>query len=87
MSREAFEAWFSDDGKYPRACERSCEGGYVLAHAADAWRAWQAAQADAYERAAKVCRKIANDPGYGDLFADGAVECEKAIRALAKEAK
>lgn len=84
MSRTAFEAWFSDDGKYPRACERSREGGYVLAHAADAW---QAAQADAYERAAKVCRKIADNPEYGDLFADGAVECEEAIRALAKEAK
>ena len=74
MSRTAFEAWFSDDGKYPRACERSREGGYVLAHAADAWHAWQAAQADAFERAAKVCK----DQWY-------AADCADAIRALAKE--
>lgn len=63
MSRTAFEAWFSDDGKYPRACERSREGGYVLAHAADAWHAWQAAQADAYERAAKVCDELYDSGG------------------------
>lgn len=36
---------------------------------------WQAAQADAYERAAKVCE----DQWYGS-------ECLEAIRALAKEA-
>ena len=79
MSRTAFEAWFSDDGKYPRACERSRDGGYVLAHAADAWHAWQAAQADAYERAAKVCDELYDSGGtaYG---------CADAIRALAKEA-
>lgn len=32
-----------------------------------------------------MCRKIADDPEYGDLFADGAAECAEAIRALAKE--
>ena len=76
MSRTAFEAWFSDDGKYPRACERSREGGCVLAHAADAWHAWQAAQADAFERAAKVCE--------GRVYAE---QVAIAIRVLAKEPK
>jgi hypothetical protein len=75
MSREAFDI---------EAALEKCHKG----------TAWQrdlihaqliAAQADAFERAAKVCRKIADNPEYGDLFADGAVECEEAIRALAKE--
>lgn len=84
MSREAFEAWFSDDGKCPRACERSREGGYVLAHAADAWRAWQAAQADAYERAAKVCETHTVE----DMLVGVGIarSCATIIRELAKEA-
>ena len=76
MSREAFEAWYAKNHR----------GVISSTPKEDAQQVWQAAQADAYERAAKVCRKIADNPEYGDLFADGAVECEEAIRALAKEA-
>lgn len=89
MSRTAFEAWFSDDGKYPRACERSREGGYVLAHAADAWHAWQAAQADAYERAARLCEEHYAGPISAVIFEhehETAQVLAGFIRALAKEA-
>ena len=41
--REAFEHWFSDEGKYPRAVERYSDGHYMLKHAQDAWKVWQAA--------------------------------------------
>ena len=78
MSREALEAWWIATGQFLRAGGGDYEKTF-------AFHAWQAAQADAYERAAKLCRKIADNPEYGDLFADGAMECEEAIRALAKE--
>lgn len=42
--RKAFEAWFSDGGKYPKAIEMgSSDGGYRLASTYTAWVAWQAA--------------------------------------------
>ncbi len=40
LQREAFEAFFSDHGKWPVAVERSGEG-YKLAAAQSAWVAWQ----------------------------------------------
>ena len=45
-AREAFEAWFSEDGKWPAAVRRSGDG-YTLAAAQGAWKAWCAARADA----------------------------------------
>lgn len=42
--RAAFEAWFSDGGKWPEAVRRSGEG-YMLAAAQSAWTAWKAAWA------------------------------------------
>jgi hypothetical protein len=45
--RAAFEKWFSEDGKFPRATERSDRGEYLLAQAASSWTAWQAAWAAA----------------------------------------
>ncbi len=39
--RELFEAWYSSDGLYPKAIERSGDS-YLLASAASAWRAWGA---------------------------------------------
>ena len=50
-SREAFEAWMSDDGMWPKAVERNSDGVYVLMDVASKWTAWQKAT----ERAAKVC--------------------------------
>ena len=71
MSREAFEAWY--DRYFTEACERfggiDCSDPKGLAEAA-----WQAAQDDTFERAAKVCK----DQWY-------AADCADAIRALAKE--
>jgi hypothetical protein len=40
--REAFEKWMSQDGKWPKAVERS-NGSYVLLATAAAWEAWRAA--------------------------------------------
>lgn len=41
--RTEFEHWFSDNGKFPKAVERSGDGGYKLMSACSAWKAWQAA--------------------------------------------
>lgn len=86
MSREPFEAWLNPGRHAGNVSPWVEPGRYQKETHQLAWLAWRAAQADAFERAKKVCRKIADDPEYGDLFADGAVECEEAIRALAKEA-
>lgn len=40
--RLAFERWFSDDGKWPKAVERGAGGCYMLASAQAAWEAWKA---------------------------------------------
>lgn len=40
--RDAFEHWFSDEGKSPRAVERNGDC-YKLMQAHAAWQAWQAA--------------------------------------------
>lgn len=44
MSRENFEAWASDDGKYPLAVERSGDS-YRLLATQNNWEVWQAATA------------------------------------------
>ena len=72
MSREAFEAWVKRDSTL--SVERDGEG-YRDMDVYLMWRAWRAAQADAFERAAKVCR----DQWY-------AADCVEAIHELAKEA-
>lgn len=41
--RAEFEAWYSDGGEYPLACQRAKDGGYMLAQAESSWTAWQAA--------------------------------------------
>ena len=71
MSREAFEAWIKRDSTL--SVERDGEG-YRDMDVYLMWRVWPVAQADAYERAAKVCK----DQWY-------AADCADAIRALAKE--
>jgi hypothetical protein len=39
--RKAFEAWYSDEGLFPRSIERN-GGSYILMQAQQAWTAWQA---------------------------------------------
>lgn len=41
--REAFEAWASEGGKWPKAVERESIGNYKLQQTSSAWRTWQAA--------------------------------------------
>jgi hypothetical protein len=71
MSREAFEMWVKRDSTL--SVERDGEG-YRDMDVYIQWRAWQAAQADAFERAEKVCE--------GLWYAS---ECADAIHALEKE--
>ena len=85
MSREAFEAWYDLQ-----------PDGRI-----QPWDVWQAAQADAFERAAKLCEDryfvdtaASNAPTASDYvkirhiaWAVGALNCATMIRALAKEAK
>ena len=76
MTREAFEAWFSDQGRFPRACEKGRDGSYLLQHANTSWIAWQAARAAALEEAA---RKVENYCGAWD---DEGYALAMEIRAL-----
>jgi len=55
--RESFEAWFSEDGKYPHAVKRSGEG-YLFAAANSQWEAWQARR--------EALQEIKSAVGYGD---------------------
>jgi len=41
--RKQFEYWMSDEGKFPKAIERSRAGDYILMVANLSWKAWQAA--------------------------------------------
>ena len=58
--RAAFEAWFSEDGRYPQAVERS-GNGYKLMSAHSAWTAWRicwsVAQSAERERCANLCEQ------------------------------
>ena len=72
MSREAFEAWIKRDSTLS---VKSDGEGYLDMYVCIMWHAWQAAQADAFERAAKVCE--------GRVYAE---QVAIAIRVLAKEA-
>jgi len=56
-NREAFEAWFSDDGKWPASIERTKDGSYKYAVANNQWKVWQAALAhSAAEKDAEIER-------------------------------
>lgn len=43
VCREAFEAWLSEDDKWPSAVERDKKGDYKYAVAMNNWTVWQAA--------------------------------------------
>lgn len=86
MNREAFEAWY--DRYFTEACERfggiDCSDPKGLAE-----DAWQAAQADAYERAARLCEEHYAGPISAVIFEhehETAQVLAGFIRALAKEA-
>lgn len=52
--REEFEAWASDNGKWPDAVERTRSGPYVLIQIENQWTTWQAAQAEQPARGWKL---------------------------------
>jgi len=95
MSREAFES------RYDKSRLRRWAGGIYPDEYSDPqvqldWALWQAAQADAFERAAKVCEAVSDEyqqregMRYPEMKTDaetGAEDCAEAIRALAKEPK
>jgi len=77
MSREAFEALIKLDSTLP--IDRDGDG-YADMDVYIQWRAWQAAQADAFERAAERAREFLTH-GRSPL----GLSVSEAIRALAKE--
>ena len=80
--REAFEAWYSNDGKWPAAVERSDFGpSYKLGAAEHAWTAWQAAAAHEKERCARLCDPTnADKPEDWTEYAKVRAECAGRIR-------
>ena len=96
MSRESFEAWVKLDSTL--SVERDGDG-YADMDVYLMWRVWPVAQADAFERAAKVCDGISKErddestnwqrPSRCEFLcgeSSGAEDCAEAIRALSKEA-
>jgi hypothetical protein len=98
MSREAFEAWIKRDSTL--SVERDGEG-YRDMDVYIQWRAWQAAQADAFERAEDadvltddmlryaMAALGTNSPADADLYRAfwlHAITARKSNTALAKEA-
>ncbi|MCT9125362.1 hypothetical protein [Cupriavidus gilardii] len=75
--REAFEAWYSNDGEWPQAVEHAA-GQYLLTTATTAWRTWQAGVAYGMERAAVICDRTRSVSAVS--YETGAA-CADAIRA------
>lgn len=81
MSREAFEAWISENDEYPHACRKDPDGRYAFPSVRNAYFIWQAATAAALEEAAQACESEA------ELWQEGveARLCAARIRALKEE--
>jgi len=90
MTRQAFENWMTDEGKWPAAIEMA-DGNYKLSTASQSWKVWQAATDAALERAAQVCDaaeifaweqwKGTGHP-HTEGVSDGAASLARDIRAL-----
>ena len=86
MSREAFEAWIKRDSTLSVERDGECYRDmdvYLM------WRVWPVAQADAFERASKVCEEHYAGPISAVIFEhehETAQVLAGFIRALAKEA-
>jgi hypothetical protein len=79
--RERFEAWAM--GEFGLAALPTRKGdGYRLQGVDDAWAGWQAAEAAALERAAKLIEPT-NPPDDWTEYARIKAECAAAIRKLA----
>lgn len=69
--REKFEAWASDDGKWPKAVERNARGNYLLASTGTAWTVWQAAWNERKALDVEMCLERTLYTGY---------DCAQAIK-------
>lgn len=58
-SREKFEAWISDNGKFQRALERKGDV-YLLATINTQWEAWQAAESALEQKLTDLAVQLAN---------------------------
>lgn len=58
MSREAFEAWISENDEHPRACMKDPDGRYAFPSVRNTYFIWQAARAAALEEAAERMGKL-----------------------------
>ena len=69
--REAFEAWYSENGKWPNAVLRGSDGHYMLAASAAAWNVWQArARAQAGPHSAAATQPVELSDERIDYIAD-----------------
>lgn len=64
--REAFEAWASDDGAWPKAVEKSPSGSYRLMSTHSSWIAWQSAWVAARQQESSLATPKATPVGAGD---------------------
>jgi len=85
--REKFEAWFSGNGEYPKAIERSGDG-YKLMTAVGAWEAWKACAAALSQPAAAEwiewrggAQPVADDIRVDVEFAGGDIESGTVAKA------
>lgn len=69
MSREAFEAWISEEDEHPRACMKDPDGKYAFPSVRNAYFIWQAATAAALEEAAEMADAHATCEGIGQRIA------------------
>ena len=84
--RAAFEAWYSDGGRYPQSVERA-GNGYKLMGAHSAWTAWEAcwplAQAAERERCVRIVEAhqvpVGNSAA-GEMAAEWTMDALREIR-------
>lgn len=80
-SREQFEAWMSDNWKYPRAIEKTGDS-YAMATTITQWEAWQASRASIVVDTPPLCGDGENDTEYTEGYNDGITATEKTIRSI-----
>lgn len=52
-TRESFDKWFSNEGEWPKAIERSERGEYLLSAACVGWKTWDESAKSERNRIAK----------------------------------
>lgn len=83
--RAAFEAWESDNGKWPKAIERDAVGRYKLMQASSAWIVWQARAALAAQPARVAMLTALQYNQIPELCAIKPSLYESVVRAIERE--